>query len=130
MEVSTRKVFNSKGEVEAVQVPIDYWHQIVKALNIHENQESISDTMKVKLQREYEFVNQTFTLPADQLIAMKKLSIDPEYVGGAACFYEAPRLPVKILVDYLESGDTVEDFLDDYDTVSRATVEFFAKHLR
>ena len=31
-----------------------------------------------------------------------------------------PRIPTQTLFDYLEGGDTIEDFLEGYPTVSRA----------
>ena len=39
---------------------------------------------------------------------------DPDRVSGAICFY-GTRLPVQHMFDYLESGQTVEDFCRDYD---------------
>ena len=44
--------------------------------------------------------------------------IDPEIMSGAACF-ATTRVPVKTLFDYLETGETLESFLDDFPTVSR-----------
>jgi uncharacterized protein (DUF433 family) len=38
---------------------------------------------------------------------------------GVAVF-QGTRVPVQILFDYLEAGDTVEDFLKGFPTVSRA----------
>lgn len=129
MEIHTKKIHNKKGEVEAVQVPLAQWERIVQALNIREERE-LSDEVKAKMHKEYDFINETFQLRADQFIELHKLSIHPEYLGGTACFYEAPRLPVKTLVDYLRGGSSIDDYLDDYDTVSRATVEFFAMNMK
>jgi len=46
------------------------------------------------------------------------ISIDPETLGGAPVF-TGTRVPVKTLIDYLEAGDRLDDFLEDFPTVSR-----------
>ena len=33
--------------------------------------------------------------------------------------FAGTRVPVQTLIDYLEAGDRVDDFLDDFPTVSR-----------
>ena len=43
---------------------------------------------------------------------------DPEIMSGALCF-TGTRVPVKNLFDYLEGSSTLEDFLEDFPTVSR-----------
>jgi uncharacterized protein (DUF433 family) len=43
---------------------------------------------------------------------------DPERMSGAPCFY-GTRVPVKNLFDYLEGGQSLETFLDDFEGVSR-----------
>ena len=44
---------------------------------------------------------------------------DPAILGGTPVF-TGTRVPVRILFDHLEAGDTLDVFLDDYPTVSRA----------
>jgi uncharacterized protein (DUF433 family) len=46
------------------------------------------------------------------------VSRDPEIHGGDPVFV-GTRVPVQILIDYLEGGDGLELFLDQYPTVSR-----------
>ena len=41
-----------------------------------------------------------------------------EVMSGAAVF-AGTRVPVQTLVDYLEEGDTLNHFLEDFPTVSR-----------
>jgi uncharacterized protein (DUF433 family) len=41
-----------------------------------------------------------------------------DILGGALVF-AGTRVPVQTLVDYLSAGDTIDDFLDDFPTVSR-----------
>ena len=43
---------------------------------------------------------------------------DPEILGGTSVFV-GTRVPVKILFDYLEAGDSLEVFLDEFPSVSR-----------
>jgi uncharacterized protein (DUF433 family) len=52
---------------------------------------------------------------------MKKKSvvkIDPEILSGTPCF-AGTRVPVRALLDYFEGGDTLDEFLEQYPTVSR-----------
>lgn len=43
---------------------------------------------------------------------------DPEILGGTLVFV-GTRVPVRILFDLLAAGDTLDEFLDAYPTVSR-----------
>lgn len=43
--------------------------------------------------------------------------INPERVSGAPCFY-GTRVPIKTLFDSLGAGQTLEDFLDDFEGVA------------
>jgi uncharacterized protein (DUF433 family) len=40
-----------------------------------------------------------------------------EILGGIPVF-AGTRVPVKTLIDYLEGGDSLDEFLDDFPTVS------------
>ena len=51
----------------------------------------------------------------------KLINIDPEILGGTPVF-NGTRVPVKNLFDYLETGETIETFLQDFETVSREQV--------
>ena len=44
--------------------------------------------------------------------------IDPEVMGGTPVF-TGTRVPFQTLLDYLEGGDSLDVFLDDFPTVSR-----------
>lgn len=46
------------------------------------------------------------------------VSRDPEIMSGALCF-TGTRVPVKNLFDYLEGSSSLEDFLEDFPSVSR-----------
>jgi uncharacterized protein (DUF433 family) len=43
---------------------------------------------------------------------------DPERMSGTPCF-DKTRVPVKTLFDYLENGGTLEEFLLDFEGVTR-----------
>lgn len=43
---------------------------------------------------------------------------DPEIVSGAPVFV-GTRVPAQALLDYLEGGETIEEFLDDFPSVTR-----------
>jgi uncharacterized protein (DUF433 family) len=48
------------------------------------------------------------------------IQIDPDIQGGTPVF-TGTRVPVKTLFDYLEAGDSIEVFVQDFPSVSRAT---------
>lgn len=57
---------------------------------------------------------------------------NPEVLGGTPVF-GGTRVPVQILMEHLEAGDRIEDFLNDYPTVTReqavALIERATAHL-
>ena len=44
---------------------------------------------------------------------------DPEILGGTPIFV-GTRVPVRVLFEHLEAGDSLEVFLQDFPSVSRA----------
>lgn len=52
------------------------------------------------------------------------LSIDPGVMGGTPVF-AGTRVPVRTLVEYLEAGDTINDFLEGFPSVDRLQVIAF-----
>ena len=46
---------------------------------------------------------------------------DPEVMHGTPVF-RGTRVPVQTLFDYLEGGDSLEDFLEGFPTVTRQLV--------
>ncbi len=44
---------------------------------------------------------------------------DPEILGGTPVF-RGTRVPFDALLDYLEGGQNLDEFLDDFPTVSRS----------
>jgi uncharacterized protein (DUF433 family) len=49
------------------------------------------------------------------------INIDPEILGGTPVFF-GTRVPIKNLFDYLETGDSIEVFLNDFEGVSKSQV--------
>ena len=49
------------------------------------------------------------------------INIDPEILGGTPVFF-GTRVPIKNLFDYLESGESINYFLDDFESVQREQV--------
>jgi uncharacterized protein (DUF433 family) len=46
------------------------------------------------------------------------VSVDPGILDGTPVF-AGTRVPVRTLIDYIEGGDRLDDFLEDFPTVSR-----------
>jgi uncharacterized protein (DUF433 family) len=49
---------------------------------------------------------------------------DPDIMGGAPVF-DGTRVPVQTLLDYLEAGESIEDFLKGFPSVTRQQVIAF-----
>lgn len=52
---------------------------------------------------------------------MNVINSDPELLGGIPVF-NGTRVPIKNLFDYLETGETIAEFLDDFPSVAREQV--------
>lgn len=46
------------------------------------------------------------------------ITVDPEILGGTPVF-KGTRVPVKTLFDYLEDNYSLDEFLEDFPTVTR-----------
>ena len=51
----------------------------------------------------------------------KVISISNDVMGGTSVF-AGTRVPIQTLVDFLTAGDTIDDFLEGFPTVSREQV--------
>ncbi len=52
-----------------------------------------------------------------------QISVDPEIMSGTPVF-AGTRVPIQNLFDYLEGGEDLSEFLDDFPSVSKeATLE-------
>jgi uncharacterized protein (DUF433 family) len=70
------------------------------------------------------------------MMAMSKesplISVSPEVMGGTPVF-AGTRVPLETLFDYLKAGESVDDFLEGFPTVTReqvvALLDEAGKHL-
>ena len=54
---------------------------------------------------------------------------DPEILGGMPVF-RGTRVPFQALLDYLEGGQTLNEFLDDFPTVTREAAVHALEHAK
>lgn len=52
------------------------------------------------------------------------VTVSPDILSGTPVF-AGTRVPVQALIDYLEGGETIDDFLAGFPTVDRAQVVAF-----
>lgn len=52
------------------------------------------------------------------------ITSSPDVMGGTPVF-AGTRVPVQTLLDYLKAGESIDDFLDGFPTVSREQVIAF-----
>ncbi len=52
-----------------------------------------------------------------------------DVMGGTAVFY-GTRVPVQTLLDYLEGGETIDDFLEGFPSVTREQVIAFLEEAK
>ena len=57
------------------------------------------------------------------------ISIDPEVMHGTPCF-TGTRVPVQTLIDFLETDETVDDFIAVYPYIPREKVHAFLELTR
>lgn len=57
------------------------------------------------------------------------ISLDPEIMGGVPVF-AGTRVPVQTLLDYHEAGDSIDEFLDGFPSVTRVQVIRFLEQAR
>jgi uncharacterized protein (DUF433 family) len=57
------------------------------------------------------------------------LSRSPEIMGGSAVFH-GTRVPVQTLLDYLEAGESIDDFLEGFPSVTREHVIAFLEEAK
>ena len=57
------------------------------------------------------------------------ISRDPDIMGGTPVF-PGTRVPVQTLLDYLEAGESIDDFLDGFPSVARTQVIAFLEEAK
>jgi len=66
----------------------------------------------------------------DGMSELKELiTKDPDVLGGTPLF-RGTRVPFQNLLDYLEAGQTIDEFLDDFPTVSRQAAVRSLEHAK
>jgi uncharacterized protein (DUF433 family) len=56
-----------------------------------------------------------------QTIKERIISSSPDVMGGTPVFV-GTRVPLQTLIDYVEAGESIDDFLDGFPTVKREQV--------
>ncbi len=62
-------------------------------------------------------------------MAESSITCSPEVLGGTPVF-AGTRVPVQTLFDYLEAGETIDDFLEGFPTVTRDQVVAFLEQAK
>jgi uncharacterized protein (DUF433 family) len=57
------------------------------------------------------------------------VSRSPDVMGGTVVFH-GTRVPVQTLLDYLEAGESIDDFLEGFPSVTRAQVVAFLEEAK
>jgi uncharacterized protein (DUF433 family) len=57
------------------------------------------------------------------------ISCDPDVMGGTPVF-SGTRVPVQTLLDYLEGGESIDEFLDGFPSVRREQVIQFLEQAK
>ena len=57
------------------------------------------------------------------------VSLRPDVMGGSAVFH-GTRVPVQTLLDYLEAGESIDDFLAGFPSVTREQVIAFLEEAK
>ncbi len=59
----------------------------------------------------------------------KIISSSPDVMGGTPVF-TGTRVPIQTLLDYLEGGESIDDFLEGFPTVTREQVIAFLEEAK
>jgi uncharacterized protein (DUF433 family) len=57
------------------------------------------------------------------------VSRDPEVMGGTPVF-SGTRVPIQTLIEYLEAGDSIDQFLEGFPSVTREQVVAFLEEAK
>lgn len=57
------------------------------------------------------------------------ISVSPDLMGGTPVF-TGTRVPVQTFLDYMEAGETIDDFLEGFPTVKREQVIAFLEQAK
>jgi len=68
-----------------------------------------------------------YTGSKSNLVTKTVFHKDPEILNGTAVFCDT-RVPIRILFEHLEAGDSLEVFLEDFPSVSREQATGLLEH--
>lgn len=57
------------------------------------------------------------------------ISCNPDVMGGTPVFFDT-RVPVQTLLDYLEAGDSIDDFLAGFPSINREQIISFLEQAK
>jgi len=57
------------------------------------------------------------------------ISCSPDIMGGTAVFF-GTRVPIQTLIDYLEAGESIDDFLEGFPSVTLEQVVAFLEEAK
>ena len=57
------------------------------------------------------------------------ITVSPDIMGGTPVF-KGTRVPIQTLFDYLEAGESIDDFLEGFPTVTREQVITFLEEAK
>ncbi|SLM49427.1 conserved protein of unknown function [Nitrospira japonica] len=63
------------------------------------------------------------------MIRHSLITSSPDILGGTPVFRDT-RVPVQTLIEYLEGGQTIDDFLEGFPTVTREQVIAFLEEAK
>ena len=64
-----------------------------------------------------------------KLMGNTVIQVDPAIMGGTPVF-AGTRVPIATLIDYLEAGDSIDDFLVGFPSVGREQVIAFLEEVK
>lgn len=62
-------------------------------------------------------------------MAQQLISCSPDIMGGTPVFF-GTRVPVQTLLDYLEAGETIDEFVEGFPTAQRDQVIAFLEEAK
>jgi uncharacterized protein (DUF433 family) len=74
-------------------------------------------------------LDRPFTPADNSFMDTKLITSSPDVLSGAPVF-AGTRVPVQTLIDYLEAGETIDEFLEGFPTVSRKQVIAFLEEAK
>lgn len=75
-------------------------------------------TLQTQLAWQHNLAYLNFVTAKDKATLANVVSVNSAIMHGTPCF-TGTRVPVQTLLDYIEEGDTLDSFLNDFSTVTR-----------